>query len=241
MVQLRNYFTFLLCILYSVAFSQNDIPERPSPERLVNDFENILSSQEEQQLESKLRSYNDTTSTQIAVVTVPDFGQYELADYSQRLAQKWGIGQKGKNNGILILVSKSMRQARIEVGYGMEGLVPDATAHRIIEEYMIPNFKQGQYFQGIDQASDIIIKLASGQFKADKKPATGGGKVFIIILVILIIIIIISRNSRGGGGYTNYSSGGTFFGGGGWSGGSGGGGIDFGGGSFGGGGASGRW
>lgn len=113
-MELVKLYRYLFVLLFSLGFSnfllgQNDIPERPSPPRLVNDFAGILSSSENQALEQKLLNYEDTTSTQIAVVIVKSIGDYEAADYSQRLGQKWGVGVKGKNNGIVILVAIESR------------------------------------------------------------------------------------------------------------------------------------
>ncbi len=241
------FFAFILN-----AWSQN-IPEKTNPPRLVNDFGNLLSESEEGVLEKKLLNYQDTTSNQIAIVTITSLEGYDIESYSYKLASDWGIGQKNKNNGILILVAAQEHKMRIEVGYGLEGAVTDAATKQVIREVMKPAFKQNNYYGGLDQATDYIIKFASGEYKADPSNSQekGGGRalIFIVIIIIFISISFISKvnrvrgshignslslwtilsllgsgNNRGGGGS---DSGGGFGG--------------FGGGGFGGGGSSGDW
>jgi len=250
---------FVALVLFNAAgFAQGSIPEAPNPPRLVNDFANILSPDELQSLESKLVAFNDSTSVQIAVVIVPALGGYEKADYAQQLGAKWGVGGSKFNNGFVILVKPKTAsengEAFIATGYGVEGTVPDATALDIVNNEMIPHFKQNDYYGGINAATDVLMSLVKGEFKADSysKKKTGSSAIFVLIIII-VIIFLISRNNNnhhtinrsggagmlffpwmmGGGG----SSGGGGFGGSGGSGGFGG----FGGGSFGGGGAGGSW
>ncbi|ALI99093.1 TPM domain-containing protein [Rufibacter tibetensis] len=241
-----------------------DFPPRPSPPRLVNDLANILSPEEEQALEQKLVNYGDSTSTQIAVVNITSIGGYDISDYAFRLAEQWGIGQKGKNNGILILTAVNERRVFIATGYGMEGVVPDAIAKRITEYTIKPEYQQGRYYAGLDKGTSFIIDVASGEYKADPRQRQGEGKGGIpflwIIIGVLILIFIISRRGGGGRGgrggmrtlggpffppviFGDFSGGrGMFGGGGGGFGGGGGGGFGgFGGGSFGGGGAGSSW
>ncbi len=245
----------LFLILPLFVFAQ-DFPERPTPPRLVNDFADMLDPSEEQQLEQKLVSYNDSTSTQIAVATLTSIGQYDAASYSFELANRWGIGRKSTNNGILILVVKESHDVFIATGYGVEEFVPDAIAKRITEQVLIPRFKQGQFYEGLDEASDVLFGRLTGQFKGEDtgqgKGKGSGAKNILMIVVIIIVIIMISRKGGGGfgggrrsiffgpgmgwGGFSSggFSSGRGSFGGGGGFGG-------FGGGSFGGGGAGGKW
>ncbi len=213
---------------------------------MVNDFANVLDGRANE-IESKLRAYNDSTSTQIVVVTVNSLNGYDISDFSYRLAESWGIGQKGKNNGLLILVAPTERKMKIEVGYGLEALVPDAKAKWIIDNIMKPSFKQGDYATGIDGAIDEIINRASGAYtrdgsETDKVSKKGSSWVTWLIIILLIIYLFFRKKS---GGYSRYSSGGGFYGGGGFGGGGGSSGGSsfggFGGGSFGGGGASGDW
>ena len=234
----------LLGLLSALSSAAQNIPPRPDPPRLVNDLAGMMQPGEAEQLERKLLSYNDSTSSQIAVVTVPNLDGDDIADYAQQLYEKWGIGQKGKNNGILVLVAQQEHTARIQTGYGLEGAVPDAIAKRIISNTLVPAFKQNQYYAGLDRATDQLISLAKGEYKADpsevrqqrNRDRTGSGFPFWGIIIVLVIIFIMLRN-RGGGGRGNRGFGGGFIPpiifGGGFGGG--------GGGGFGGGGSSGSW
>lgn len=253
----------VLCTLFS--FSQ-ELP--PKPSTLVTDFTNTLSESEQQQLEQKLVAYDDSTSSQIAVVIMKSVGDYDINDYAQRVGRAWGIGQKGKNNGVIILVAIGDRKVAIQTGYGAEGALPDIVTHEIIQNEIRPNFKSGNYYAGLDAATTDIIKYLKGEYKADKKAQSkggGGGSIAILIIIVVVILIIIFRNRGGGGqiidrrgsaspfwwflggamlgrdsgGWGGFSGGGgSGFGGGGDSGGGFGG---FGGGDFGGGGSSGSW
>jgi uncharacterized protein len=265
---------FLLIIFLSVfsfsVFAQ-DIPERPNPPRLVNDLANVLSEQEEQQMESELVQYNDQTSTQICVVTLPSLNGYEISDLSFKLGEKWGVGQKDKNNGIVIIfkpkTGNEKGQIFIAVGYGLEGIIPDAVANRTVVDYeMIPRFKNGDIYGGLSAGTKVLMSLASQEFTADayqkkaggKKSEEKGGGGFILVILIIIVLVSIFKGGRGGGynsrgslpfwlamGLLNSGSGrgswGGFSGGSGGFGGGGGGFGGFGGGSFGGGGAGGSW
>ncbi len=261
----------LLFVALSFSFTSNaqdEFPARPEPPRLVNDFAEVLSSEQLSSLENKLVNFYQKSSTQIAIVTVKSLSGYDKADYAQKLSEKWGIGQKGKNNGILILVKPKMAQERgevyVAVGYGLEAVVPDAVARQeLVGAELLPAFKQNDYFTGLDKSTDVLISLTSGEFTADqyvksvKKEGKGIGS-FALIMIILVIVFIFKRgsgNSRGIGssrgllggillgsmlGGNHGGSWGGFSGGGGGS--SGGGGFGgFGGGSFGGGGAGGSW
>ncbi|WP_031528760.1 TPM domain-containing protein [Dyadobacter crusticola] len=252
----------LLIISLCSSWAQ-DIPAKPNPPRLVNDFANQLSVDEKASLERKLVAYNDSTSSQIVVVIVPTTGDYPIADYAFKIGREWGIGQKDKDNGIVLLWAPTDRKVFISTGYGMEGAIPDAIAKRIISQVITPRFKQNQFYQGLDEGVDMIFKYATGEYKAEKQDNNGdnGGSppILFIVAFIMIIAFIIMRNrnnrgGRGGGGiggfggpifwpYTTHSGGGSFsgnWGGGGFGGGSGGFG-GFGGGSFGGGGAGGDY
>lgn len=257
----------LLMVMYGGVLSAQDIPPRPDPPRLVNDIADVLSESDETILEQKLRAYNDSTSTQIAVVTVRDVGGYDVVDFAYRIGEQWGVGQKGKNNGIVILVSIDDRKAAIVTGYGMEGAIPDIVTRRIRENYMNPNFRNGDFYRGLDEASTAIMKYAAGEYTADdlKGPNNLGiGVVILLVFIFFIVISIVSavkktrRNNLGGKapvdfwtafwlmsqmggkrrGRDDHWGGGGF---GGFGGGGGGGFGGFGGGSFGGGGSGGSW
>jgi uncharacterized protein len=254
------FFSFLF-LLILVRVSAQDIPAKPNPPRLVNDFANQLKAVEIASLEQKLVAYNDSTSSQIVIVVVPTTGDYPIADYAVKLGREWGVGQKGKDNGIVILWASTDRKVFISTGYGMEGAIPDAIAKRIISQVITPQFKNGMFYQGLDQGIDVIFKYATGEYKAEPRGDSDGDSfspvlVFVIVFVIILIIIFRNRNNRGGNGggfrnfggpviwpYTTHSGSGSYSGN--WGGGSGGGSFGgfggFGGGSFGGGGAGGDY
>lgn len=223
------------------------VPPRPSPPKLVNDFTGTLTQAQISALENKLVAYDDSTSNQVAVVIIPTTGDYDVQEVALEIMRKWGVGNKDINNGIVLLVAKNDHKVRIEVGYGLEGAIPDITAKRIIDNEIIPNFKENNYYLGIDDGTDAIIKAAAGEYKAPENYGSSKKKgvnwVTIIIIIVFILIAIGGGSSGGGtyvsrGGFSGWTGGG---GGGGWSGGGGGGFGGFGGGSGGGGGASGSW
>ena len=246
---------FLQALLFANnAFAQNIIA-KPSPATLVTDLAGVLSPEQKQALENKLVAIDDSSSNQIAVVIIPSLDGYPKEEYATKLFRDWGIGNKKTNNGILLLIAVNDRQIRIEVGYGLEGAIPDITALNIIDNDIKPAFKAGNYYEGINKATDNIAKAAVGEYKvakAKKSKSKGSGG----FLIILIIIFLILRSGRGGGGSNIGGSGfsdvatglllGSILGGGGRGGGGGygggGGGFGgFGGGSSGGGGAGGSW
>ena len=252
-----------LCLLALLTVGQAwaQIPDRPNPPRLVNDFAAMLAPDEAAALEQKLVAYSDSTSTQLAVVVVPTLEGYSVEQYAVELALKWGIGQKGKDNGLLLLIAFRDKKMTIQTGYGLEERLPDVVAARIIDNDLRPAFRAGQYYAGIDAATDDVIRAMAGAYEADPRPADTGKRKgpswFTIIILIVVAVVLLSRFGGGGGGMTigggrrNRSRGGFVppiffpgsFGGGSFGGGGGGGGGfgGFGGGSFGGGGASGDW
>lgn len=255
---MRQVFSVLFaCMIFTIGLVKaQDIPTPPNPPRLVNDLAGVLQPDEVERLENKLLLYNDSTSTQMAIVTIPTTGGRDIAEVGLAILRGWGIGTKEKNNGILILAAIQDRKVRIETGTGMEGVVPDAIANRIIEENIRPNFRNAQYYQGFDEATDKIIDAARGEYKGTpnrRKDSGGNGIGGIVILIIVIVIISIIRGGGGRGGGTTISRrgwGGWIgpiggFGGGSrggsWGGGGGGGFGGFGGGSGSGGGSSGSW
>jgi uncharacterized protein len=251
----------LLALLFNFAFAQ-DFPEKPNT--LVNDYSGVLSAEQKQALESKLVAFDDSSSTQIAIAILKSVGDYDINEYAINLGRKWGVGQSGKNNGIMIVVAVGDRKISIQTGYGVEGALPDVYAKRIIDNDIKPEFRAGNYYAGLDAATTSIIKYTKGEYKNDKPRVanrkSGGGGSIIIVIIIVIVILIIMRKGGGGGseviggrGASNalfwamlFGSGGGGRGGdSGWGGGSSGGGGGgfggFGGGSFGGGGSSGSW
>lgn len=243
----NKYFLLLLVFFGGFVNAQN-LPEPMSPPRLVNDFAGIFNNADRDNLEQMLLAYNDTTSTQIYVVTVKDLDGYDVSDYAFRLGEKWGVGQKGKNNGAIILIKPKVGNSRgqvfIATGYGLEEKLNDARVGRIIDNYMLPYFKQNDYYTGTKNAIEAMIGYLSGQFQPDEEAdeLTTGDIIISIILVLLFIYFISKANKNNKG---NRSRGGGFFPpiiGGGFGGRSGGGGFGGGGGgSFGGGGAGRGW
>ncbi len=251
--------TLSFLLIVPQLFSQ-EIPERPTPPRLVNDFTGVLSREQANQLEKKLVQFNNQTSNQITVVLVNSLNGIALSDFAYTIGEKWKVGQKEFDNGIVILVKpkigREKGQAFIATGYGLEGAIPDGTTKLIVENEMIPYFKNGDYYGGINRAISVIIPLAAGEFSSDEyaKTTTQGSPIGRIVpFLVLIIIFVLMRGSRarshsvgagipfwtalllgsmmGGsshGSWNNFSSGSGGFGG-------------FGGGSFGGGGAGGSW
>ncbi len=264
---IKGCYIILIAIFSLAGIQAQDLPEPMVPLRLVNDFTGLLAESDQIRLNSKLQTFNDQTSTQIYVITYDELQGYEISDYGQRLAEKWGIGQEGKDNGILVLVSPGSRKITIQTGYGIEGAVPDAVASRLISEVIRPAFQQSRYYEGLDSVTNVLMALTRGEYTADeymKKSEETGGILFALFILLIFIIFISSAFKRskkiysprhslpwwlllgsGAGrdsGWGSFSSGrgsfgGGFGGGGGGFGGFGGGG----GGSFGGGGASGGW
>ncbi len=238
---MKRYITVLLLIPVFAIFQlqAQDIPEPMSPPCLVNDFAQIFDSNERDNIENVLLNYNDSTSTQIYVITVNDLNGYDISDYAAQLGQKWGIGQKDKNNGVVILIKPRIGNSRGQVfiasGYGLEPILTDGRIGRIIDEQMMPYLANQDYYNATLSAVNQIKEYLSGEFKADDKEVSPVSAILVIIIFIAFFVfaIYISHKNGGKGGL-----GGGFFGGGNSGGGSFGGGFGGGGGgSFGGGGA----
>jgi len=261
MKKLLLIISLILCVN---AFAQIDkiIPDRPNPPRLVNDSAHVLTPEQVETLERKLVAYDDSTSNQIAVVTIQTTNDYAIDDVALGILRKWGVGNKDKDNGIVILAAIADRKIWIATGYGMEGVVPDITAQSIIDQDILPNFRESNYYRGFDNATTSIFKAAAGEYKAPEGYSNRGkgsgislGKIILAIIILIFIFNIFGGGSnRGGGfmsrrGYRGFGGpvifpggfGGGGFGGGGGGGFGGGGFGGFGGGGGGGGGAGGGW
>ncbi len=245
-----NKFTlFIGFLLISVSVWAQDIPAKP--DGYVLDLSGKLQSDEKYMLEQKLRGYADSTSTQFAVVIVPSTQGSDPYDYAMAVGKTWGVGQKGKNNGVVILIASQDRKIRIVTGRGIEDVLPDAICKRIINRILKPALKRDAYYEGLNEATTEMMQRASGQFQADPEDEDSNGvPVFLIVFLFFVLINIIRAiKNKGGGSGPGSRGGGMFFppiflGGGGYDrgGSSGGGGFDFGGfggGDFGGGGAGG--
>jgi uncharacterized protein len=198
---------FLLVIAGTLAFAQT-YPEKSNT--LVTDYTNTLSADNKAQLENKLVAFDDSTSTQIAVVIIKSVGSYDIAEYGAGLGRNWGIGQKGKNNGILILVALDDHKVTIQTGYGSEGAVPDAITNQIINNDITPAFKRGDFYGGLDAATNSLIQYMHGEYHAnaqthkravDNSDNDTGGNIGIIIFIVIVVLILIFRNIGRGGGH----------------------------------------
>jgi len=248
----------LVVLLLALAIPKGvaeDIQIPPLTGRVV-DQAHILNDAEESRLTSKLRSLEEKTTIQLVIVTLPSLKNRPIEDWGLALGRGWGIGQKGKDNGVLLIVAPNDRELRIEVGYGLEGTLPDATANAIIRNVIVPRFKGGNMAGGISDGANAIIAVLTGngeEYTPSRMAAVSNlvsqwsPVLFVGFFVFLMIIAQFRRGLRGGRYYRN-SNGGWLYvdnsdrwsGGSGFSGG-GGGGFSGGGGSFGGGGSSGRW
>jgi uncharacterized protein len=237
---------FLFLLLISVGYTQPQLPELKS---YANDFTGTLDQEQLSNLNYRLQTFDDSTSNQLVLLVIPTLNDYPLDEYANETAEKNKIGTKKNDNGILFVIVKDDKKIRIEVGYGLEGALPDALASSIIRNVVVPYFKRNDYYGGISEGIDAIILATKGEYKAEEKSHSknhySGIITFIIIIFFLISSIFRGGRRRGGGfffpggfGGGGFSSGG--FGGGG-GGGFGGGGFSGGGGGFGGGGASGGW
>ncbi|MCR8560949.1 TPM domain-containing protein [Mucilaginibacter sp. BJC16-A38] len=203
----------LFCAFLLIAFIgfSQDLP--PKSNTLVTDYTNSIGDEQKALLEHKLVTFADSTSTQIAVVMIKSVGAYDINDYAQRLGRAWGIGEKGKNNGIIILVAVTDRKVAIQTGTGAEGAVPDITTHEIIQNDITPRFKQGDYYGGLDAGTDKLMQYMKGEYKSDKKAKQadddGGSPIGFIIIIVVVILIIVFRSRGGGGGHIIGSRGGA--------------------------------
>ena len=264
----NKHITKLILLVFFVwpaqtIWAQFTIPSKPQRNMFVYDYVNLLNNQQKEHLQNKLYRYNDSTSTQIVIAIIDDLHGEDISMLSIKWAQNWGVGGKEEDNGIFILLKKDKigpgGEIDIATGYGIEYRMTDRMTKQVINRVIIPEFKQNRYYEGLDQATDMIIDILSGEFEGKDLPGGNKGSWFPIVFILFIFILIIfSKRKRGGGsggrrhnspslldmlilGSMGSSSGSGFnrggggFSGGGFSGGS------FGGGSFGGDGASGRW
>ncbi|AZA53328.1 TPM domain-containing protein [Chryseobacterium sp. G0201] len=263
---LKIVFSFLLICFYSFVSAQYAIPAKPAVLYPVFDEANLLSQQEKDELNNKLIKFADSTSTEIEVIIIRSTKGEDVNFLATMFGQKWGIGKKGIDNGVVFLIATEDHTMSIQQGRAVEQYLTASVAGQILDYIVTPNFKQGQWYEGINRGTSAIMEAVQGKFKPIGNQDTGGGstlKILLIAFVIFIILIILFGNKGGGRGGNNDDDdvilsrrgrsnfpGGFFpfpgsFGGGGFGGGSSGGGGGFGGfgggGSFGGGGASGGW
>lgn len=259
------FLKLLVCLFVTqISFAQFDIPEKPSFQTSVYDYANVLSADEKAQLEEKLIRYSDTTTTQIVVITIESLKGEDIGILTPKWGHAWGIGGTEKNdNGVIILLAKAEKKIWISAGYGLEDRLTAGIGGEITRNIIIPEFKAGSYYKGLDKGTDALFDVFKGKYKGERKQ-TKEKKIPIvpIIIIVFIILALISRNKKdggnsgnsgggpslldvillsslgrnsGGGGFGGGSSGGGFGGGGGGFGGG------FGGGGFSGGGSGGSW
>jgi len=258
---LKKYTSFFIALLFvQLAVGQFTIPAKPKLQTSVYDYANLLSASQKTALENKLINYSDSTSTQIVIATVETINNEDIGILTPKWAQEWGIGQAKEDNGVFILLANKERKIWIAPGYGVEHLITAGIGGEITRNVIIPEFKKGDFYSGLDKGSDAIFEVLIGSYENNKEQEneSEGIPFFAIILIIFILIIIFSKKNRGGGrgsrrggtaaaileaiilsgagrssgGFGGSSSGG--FGGGGFGGG-------FGGGGFSGGGSGGSW
>lgn len=260
-----KFICLLLVFLSSnCIFSQFTIPEKPSFQTSVYDYAKVLSPEEKAQLEAKLIRYSDSTSTQIVVITIESLKNEDVSQLATKWAHTWGLGQAKEDNGVIILLAKNERKIAINPGYGLEDRLTAGIGGEIIRNIIIPEFKAGSYYRGLDKGADALFDVFKGKYKGERKQTKGKDfPVFPFIVIVIIILVLLSKNRNsgggnsgnrggggpslldviilsslgrgGGGGFGGGSSGGGFGGGGGGFGGG------FGGGGFSGGGSSGNW
>jgi uncharacterized protein len=240
---------FLLLFLPLSASARTEVPKLETP---VTDTAALLSPAAAQELRALLLAYQQRTGHQFAFLSVQDLDGTTIEDLGQEAGKAWGLGDAKRDDGLILLVAKDERAVRIEVGYGLEGAIPDAVAARIIRQTIVPAFRQGAFDQGVRQGFEALLRAAEGEaVQAEKPPRTQakGGWIRLLPLLIILVLYLFGSMSgpRGGrrlgglGGLGGFPLGGGFGGGGRGFGGGGFGGFSGGGGGFGGGGASGRW
>ena len=247
--------SILFVLLFTCLNSWSQIPSAPNPPKLYNDLNHIgfLTPSEESMIEKRLEKFEKETSNEIAVIIIDDLGDYDVSDYAIKISNLWKVGKEKEKNGIVVLIKptggKRDKKIFISVGRGLEGAIPDITCKRIIENELIPNFKNEAHFKGLNDALDVLTSLSKGEYNSATYNKKTEGSLLVKIIIVIIIIIIVLVIFRKGGKSNGMTMGGAgFFMGAGFGGGfggghnSGGGGFGgFGGGSFGGGGAGGSW
>ena len=265
--QMRKFILTIFFISVSVLANSQNFDFLPSqPIGMVNDYADMLSTNEEYKLEQKLRSYRDTTSNVIVIAIINSLEGYSREEVATELMNNWQIWEGKRYNGVLILISKTDRELKIEIGYGLEGAIPDAMANRIVQDILIPNLRNGSVYQGLDNATNALIQLVSGEYEGVGKNYGRNSNtnddfpVDVLIIIGIIIIYLVSKGGKPRGGkrtigaddvieaifwsqiFGGSRSRGSSFGGGGFGGGSSFGGFSGGGGfGSGGGGAGGSW
>ena len=202
-----------LLLLFAATVVMGQVPQRPNPPRLVNDFAGVFTGRQVMEMEGVLAAFADSTSNQIVVVTMSDLKGYDKVQMAYEIGEQWGVGQARFDNGIVILVKPKVGNSRGEVfiatGYGLEGAVTDALARQIIERQMIPHFREEDYYGGVASALNVLLPIISGEISTDEYAAGGEGDgwlpalvfmVFFGIFVVLLAVLSGENNRNYGGG-----------------------------------------
>jgi uncharacterized protein len=257
---MKILWVFIALFSFLTSFAQFEIPKKPDFQTSVYDYANLLSAEEKTQLEEKLIRYSDSTSTQIIVATATTINGEDIGILTPKWAQEWGIGQAKEDNGVFILVAQKERKIWISPGYGLEDRLTAGIGGEITRNIIVPEFKAGSYYKGLDKGADALFDVFKGKYKGERKQTKKGDDIPILpILIIVLILIFIAIKNKNNNGNNGNSGGGMSltdiillsslgrsggFGGGGFGGGSSGGGGfggGFGGGGFSGGGSGGGW
>ncbi len=206
----KKYWTFFILLLIShFAFGQFDIPDKPTAESeqtSLYDYANLLSGNQKATLENKLIKYSDSTSTQIVVITVETIKGEDIGILTPRWAHKWGIGQEKEDNGVLILLANKERKIWISPGYGVEHKLTAGTTGSIVRNVIIPEFKKGDFYQGLDNGVDAVFQVLNGEYqnnyqKDSEKVGIPIG--LILFFIFIILMIILSKRNSGGDNFNN--------------------------------------
>ena len=257
---MKILWVFIALFSFLTSFAQFEIPKKPDFQTSVYDYANLLSAEEKTKLEEKLIRYSDSTSTQIIVATATTINGEDIGILTPKWAQEWGIGQAKEDNGVFILVAQKERKIWISPGYGLEDRLTAGIGGEITRNIIVPEFKAGSYYTGLDKGADALFDVFKGKYKGERKQTKKGNNIPILpILIIVLILIFIAIKNKNNNGNNGNSGGGMSltdiillsslgrsggFGGGGFGGGSSGGGGfggGFGGGGFSGGGSGGGW
>ncbi|WP_439243591.1 TPM domain-containing protein [Lonepinella sp. BR2474] len=191
MIKLLKTAVFFSLILCSVVAKATTFPEVPNPFRYVNDYTKTLSAQEIQYFETKLSQYGQETSSQIALVIIPTTDGEDISQYTAQLGDKWGIGRKQLNNGVLFLVAKEDRKVFIATGQGLQGVLTDAFLSQVIRQAILPYFRQGQYAQGINSGLEHIIAASKGEYAAQAVEEDSMDQIVPFIMVVIFILFVL--------------------------------------------------
>jgi uncharacterized protein len=184
---------FFLLMLTSLELFAQQFPSRPGGH--VNDYAGFMNTSQTRSLERKLQSYRDSTSNAIVIVTLENLGGESIEKAAENIFNTWRMWEGDRYNGILILASRQERELRIEVGYGLEGAVPDILAGRIVREVLVPGFGEGNFYGAFDRATDVLMQLAAGEYDAVDRATQSDGSwipffVFLIMFALLYFVLM---------------------------------------------------